>query len=70
MGLRVLRAGVAEGKLAGRMPFDSWLRRLGTPYAPVFGDAEQILFLEDIGTKPYQWDRMLLHLRYSGMLEA
>ena len=27
-----------------------------------------ILFLEDIGTKPYQWDRMLLHLRYSGLL--
>ena len=27
------------------------------------------LFLEDIGTKPYQWDRMLLHLRYAGMLE-
>jgi muramoyltetrapeptide carboxypeptidase len=29
----------------------------------------RILFLEDIGTKPYQWDRMLLHLRYAGMLE-
>jgi muramoyltetrapeptide carboxypeptidase len=28
-----------------------------------------VLFLEDIGTKPYQWDRMLLHLRYSGRLE-
>jgi muramoyltetrapeptide carboxypeptidase len=27
------------------------------------------LFLEDVGTKPYQWDRMLLHLRYAGMLE-
>jgi muramoyltetrapeptide carboxypeptidase len=26
--------------------------------------------LEDIGTKPYQWDRMLLHLRYSGRLEG
>ena len=31
---------------------------------------ETILFLEDIGTKPYQWDRMLLHLRYSGRLEG
>jgi muramoyltetrapeptide carboxypeptidase len=29
----------------------------------------RVLFLEDIGTKPYQWDRMLLHLRYAGMLE-
>ncbi len=31
---------------------------------------DSILFLEDIGTKPYQWDRMLLHLRYSGRLET
>ena len=30
---------------------------------------DSVLFLEDIGTKPYQWDRMLLHLRYSGLLE-
>jgi muramoyltetrapeptide carboxypeptidase len=29
----------------------------------------RILFLEDVGTKPYQWDRMLLHLRYAGMME-
>ena len=41
---------------------------LGTPYAPRI-EASSILFLEDIGTKPYQWDRMLLHLRYSGLLE-
>jgi muramoyltetrapeptide carboxypeptidase len=27
-----------------------------------------VLFLEDVGTKPYQWDRMLLHLRYAGLL--
>ncbi len=41
---------------------------LGTPYAPRI-ESDSILFLEDIGTKPYQWDRMLLHLRYSGLLE-
>ena len=35
----------------------------------MFGEGT-ILFLEDIGTKPYQWDRMLLHLRYSGRLEG
>ena len=29
----------------------------------------KVLFLEDIGTKPYQWDRMLLHLRYAGLLK-
>ncbi len=36
---------------------------------PASADEPRILFLEDIGTKPYQWDRMLLHLRYAGMLE-
>jgi muramoyltetrapeptide carboxypeptidase len=41
---------------------------LGTPYAAQTNDS--ILFLEDIGTKPYQWDRILLHLRYSGRLES
>ena len=28
-----------------------------------------MLFLEDIGTKPYKWDRLLQHLRFSGTLE-
>jgi muramoyltetrapeptide carboxypeptidase len=36
---------------------------------PASADAPRILFLEDVGTKPYQWDRMLLHMRYAGMLE-
>jgi muramoyltetrapeptide carboxypeptidase len=64
-GLRVLRAGVAEGNLRGGC-LSILAESLGTPYAPLKTDG--ILFLEDIGTKPYQWDRMLLHLRYSGML--
>jgi muramoyltetrapeptide carboxypeptidase len=67
-GLRVLRAGVAEGKLVGGC-ISILTQALGTSYAPVFGDGA-ILFLEDIGTKPYQWDRMLLHLRYSGRLQG
>jgi muramoyltetrapeptide carboxypeptidase len=37
---------------------------------PATADAPRVLYLEDIGTKPYQWDRMLLHLRYAGMLEG
>ena len=41
---------------------------LGTPYAP--RPQGGILFLEDVTTKPYQWDRMLLHLRYAGLLEG
>ncbi len=67
-GLRVLRAGVAEGRLRGGC-ISIYAEALGTPYAPRVG-AETILFLEDIGTKPYQWDRILLHLRYAGRLEG
>lgn len=65
-GLRVLRPGVGEGRLFGGC-ISILAEGLGTPYAAQFGGG--ILFLEDIGTKPYQWDRMLLHLRYSGRLE-
>lgn len=66
-GLRVLRAGVAEGELRGGC-ISILAAGLGTPYAPVLQDC--VLFLEDIGTKPYQWDRLLLHLRYAGQLEG
>ena len=66
-GLRVLRPGSAEGVLRGGC-ISIFAESLGTPYA---GQAEDsILFLEDIGTKPYQWDRLLLHLRYSGRLDT
>ncbi len=66
-GLRVLCPGVAEGRLRGGC-ISILAQALGTPYAPEMG--ESVLFLEDIGTKPYQWDRILLHLRYSGRLES
>jgi muramoyltetrapeptide carboxypeptidase len=66
-GLRVLRPGVASGRLDGGC-ISIFAEALGTPYAPRI-EVDSILFLEDIGTKPYQWDRMLLHLRYSGLLE-
>jgi muramoyltetrapeptide carboxypeptidase len=69
-GLRVLRPGMAEGTLAGGC-LSIFAESLGTPYAPLPAtkDAPRVLYLEDIGTKPYQWDRMLLHLRYAGMLD-
>ena len=67
-GLRALRAGAGEGTLAGGC-LSILAESLGTTYALPPADAPRILFLEDIGTKPYQWDRMLLHLRYAGMLE-
>ena len=66
-GLRVLRAGAARGWLDGGC-ISIFVEGLGTAYAPRI-EAETVLFLEDIGTKPYQWDRMLLHLRYSGLME-
>lgn len=67
-GLRVLRTGVAKGRLRGGC-ISIYAEALGTPYAPRVG-TDTILFLEDIGTKPYQWDRLLLHLRYAGRLEG
>jgi muramoyltetrapeptide carboxypeptidase len=69
-GLRVLRAGVAEGMLTGGC-LSLFAEALGTPYAllPATADEPRVLFLEDVGTKPYQWDRMLLHLRYAGQLD-
>jgi muramoyltetrapeptide carboxypeptidase len=67
-GLRVLRDGLAEGSLDGGC-LSIFAEALGTPYAPEIA-AGGILFLEDIGTKPYQWDRMLLHLRYAGVLDG
>ena len=66
-GLRVLRPGIAEGTLQGGC-LSIFAEALGTPFAQQMAE-NTILFLEDIGTKPYQWDRMLLHLRYAGVLE-
>jgi muramoyltetrapeptide carboxypeptidase len=68
-GLRVLRPGLAEGTLVGGC-LTLIAEALGTPYGALPASAEEprILFLEDVGTKPYQWDRMLLHLRYAGQL--
>lgn len=65
-GLRVLKPGVAEGVLDGGC-LSIFMEALGTEYAPVASDG--ILFLEDVGTKPYQWDRQLLHLQYAEQLE-
>lgn len=69
-GLRVLRPGLAEGKIAGGC-LSIVAESLGTPYAmlPASKDDPRILFLEDTGERPYKWDRMLLHLRYAGMLK-
>ncbi|HEX3571396.1 MAG TPA: LD-carboxypeptidase [Acidobacteriaceae bacterium] len=67
-GLRVLQGGRADGTLYGGC-LSIYVEALGTPYSPESAEEPRILFLEDISTKPYQWDRMLLHLRYAGLLE-
>ena len=66
-GLRVLRAGTAEGVFDGGC-LSIYAEAIGTPFAP--RPVKGVLFLEDIGVKPYQWDRMLLHLRYAGLFEG
>jgi len=66
-GLRVLREGSAEGRLLGGC-LAILEAGLGTPWSLKI-DEPCVLFLEDIGVKPYQWDRMLQHLRFTGMME-
>jgi muramoyltetrapeptide carboxypeptidase len=66
-GLRILKPGQAEGRLLGGC-LSILTESLGTPYALALTEPT-ILFLEDIHTKPYQWDRMLNHLRLAGQLE-
>jgi muramoyltetrapeptide carboxypeptidase len=66
-GLKVLREGEAEGRLLGGC-LSILAEGLGTPWALRI-DEPCVLFLEDIGTKPYQWDRMLQHLKFAGMLK-
>ena len=66
-GLRVLREGRAEGRLLGGC-LAMLEAGLGTPWALKI-DEPCVLFLEDIGVKAYQWDRMLQHLRFAGMMQ-
>jgi muramoyltetrapeptide carboxypeptidase len=62
-GLRSLKPGRARGKFYGGC-LSMLVASLGTPYE--IQTAGTILFLEDIGVKPYQIDRMLLQLRLAG----
>jgi muramoyltetrapeptide carboxypeptidase len=61
-----LRAGVASGQLlGGSLTVLSHL--CGTPWQPRFAGA--VVFLEDVGERPYRIDRMLVQLRLSGALD-
>ncbi len=64
-GLRPLRPGTAEGTLYGGC-LTLLTAALGTPYAPQ--TEGKLLFLEDVGVKPYQVDRMLRQLVLAGKL--
>ncbi|MFZ0518371.1 MAG: LD-carboxypeptidase [Acidobacteriaceae bacterium] len=64
-GLRTLKSGSAQAKFYGGC-LSMLVASLGTPYE--IQTAGTILFLEDIGVKPYQIDRMLLQLRLAGKL--
>lgn len=65
-GLRTLKTGQAQGKFYGGC-LSMLAASLGTPYEIQTDDT--ILFLEDIGVKPYQIERMLLQLRLAGKLD-
>jgi len=60
------RIGQAQGKLlGGNLSVLMGLR--GSQYDLTYKNA--ILFIEDIGEKPYQIDRMIQNLRFSGVLK-
>ncbi|AXC09448.1 Muramoyltetrapeptide carboxypeptidase [Acidisarcina polymorpha] len=66
-GLRALRPGHASGTLYGGC-LSMIVSALGTPFA---AETEgKLLFLEDIGVKPYQVDRMLRQLILAGKLDG
>jgi muramoyltetrapeptide carboxypeptidase len=63
---RALRAGCGEGRLIGGC-LSLLAAALGTPWAVNTDGA--ILFIEDVGEKPYRIDRMLTQLKQAGKLE-
>lgn len=66
-GMRTLRAGEARGVLYGGC-LSILVSLLGTPWEPQ--TEGKLLFLEDVGAKPYQVDRMLWQLRHAGKLKG
>jgi len=64
-GAKVLRKGRAAGKLLGGN-LSLITHMLGTSFMPSLQGA--LLFLEERGEAPYRVDRMLTHLRLSGLL--
>jgi muramoyltetrapeptide carboxypeptidase len=63
--VKSLARGSAEGLLYGGC-LSMLAESLGTPYE--IQTEETILFIEDLAAKPYQVDRMLMHLKLAGKL--
>lgn len=66
-GLQALFAGSGAGILYGGC-LSMLVASLGTPYEA--HTERKLLFIEDIGAKPYQIDRMLMQLKLAGKLEG
>ena len=66
-GMRTLRAGTARGTLYGGC-LSILVAMIGTRWEP--NTEGKLLFIEDVGAKPYQVDRMLWHLREAGKLDG
>ncbi len=64
--VETLQPGIATGKLTGGC-LSLLTALLGTSYE--IQTAGRILFLEDVNAKPYQVDRMLMHLNLAGKLK-
>ena len=64
-GLRAIKSGTANGILYGGC-LSILVSLLGTPWEPQ--TEGKLLFIEDVGAKPYQIDRMLWQLRAAGKL--
>jgi muramoyltetrapeptide carboxypeptidase len=69
-GLRALKPDRAQGAVKGTLYggcLSILVSLLGTPWEP---ETEgKLLFIEDVGAKPYQIDRMLWQLRVAGKLD-
>jgi muramoyltetrapeptide carboxypeptidase len=61
-----VRPGLAEGELIGGC-LSMLVTTLGTPYE--IDTRGKLLFLEDVGEKPYRLERMLTHLKMAGKFD-
>src|SRR5204863_9548972 len=66
-GLEGVVPGRARGPLLGGN-LEVFSRLVGTPYLPDVKGA--ILFVEDLGERPYRIDRLITHLDLAGLLGA